>query len=277
MRNLKSSAIIAYLLMVSITKSSAQIQKTEVLTLGTFHFAFHNRDIKKFEKEEQIDVLDKKYQDEIIKIVEQLAKFKPNIIAIEVDPALQSKTDSLYNCYRKGTYQLNKEEHQQIGFRLAKKLNLDKLYCVNDWGHNYNEIDSLLSNDSIGRKKFIDFLSSNPDSSLVHYSKDLFKTKGIIAHLKEINKPANLKKDLGNYLIGAFKYEIPSNSSFGTDFTTGWWFNRNLRIFRNIQKINTSSNDKIVVIYGAGHMNILNILFDCSPEYNRVSTNKYLK
>lgn len=80
-----------------------QSAKKEALTLGTFHFAFHNRDVRKFDKKDQIDVLDKKYQDKISKIVEKISKFKPTIITVEVDPALQTKVDSLYNSYLNGT------------------------------------------------------------------------------------------------------------------------------------------------------------------------------
>lgn len=253
-----------------------QSTKKEVLTLGTFHFAFHNRDVKKIDRKDQIDVLDEKYQHEINTIVKRISKFKPTIIAIEVDPSLQAKVDSLYNCYLNGSYQLNREEYQQIGFRLAKKLKLKKLYCVNDWGLNYKDIDSLLSNDSVARKDFTNFFYKNPDTALIHFSKDIFKTKGIIAQLKDLNNRKNLEKDLGNYTVGTFKYQTSYNEFFGVDFTTGWWFNRNLRIFRNIQKIETNNSDRILVIYGAGHMNLLNILFNVSPEYRLNDVNKYL-
>lgn len=83
--------------------------------------------------------------------------------------------------------------------------------------------------------------------------------------------------DLGNYLTGIFKYETKENEFFGPDFVTGWWFNRNLRILRNIQKINAKPTDRILVIFGAGHMNLLNLLFDSSPEYKLVKVNDYLK
>lgn len=265
------------LLLLITTIAFGQAKQKEVLTLGTFHFAFHNRDVKKIDKNDQIDVLDKKYQYEINAIVENLTKFNPTIIAIEVDPVLQPKIDSLYNCYLKDNYELNREEYQQIGFRLAKKLNLKKLYCVNDWGRNYKNIDSLLISTGAARKEFTDFFYNNPDTALIHYSKDIFKTKGIIAQLKELNNIENIKKDLGNYLVGTFKYETNNYSSFGVDFTTGWWFNRNLKIFRNIQKIETNSTDKILVIYGAGHMNLLNIFFNSSPEYKLKDVMSFLK
>lgn len=87
----------------------------------------------------------------------------------------------------------------------------------------------------------------------------------------------NIKKSLGNYLLGHFKYESQPYDYTGVDFETGRWFNRNLRIFRNIQWINTKSSDRILIIFGAGHMNVLNYLFECSPEYFLEHTYKYLE
>ncbi len=266
-----------FTLVLFTTLVFSQAVKKEVLTLGTFHFAFHNRDIKKTEKKDQIDVLDQKYQKEIIDIVEQISKFKPTIIAVEVDPSLQLKVDSLFNSYLNGTYELNREEYQQIGFRLAKKLKLKKVFCVNDWGQNYKSIDSLLDKDSVESKKFTNYFYKNPDSALTYFSNDIFKTKGIKAQLRVLNDENNLNRSLGNYFIGVFKYETKDNDFFGVDFTTGWWFNRNLRIFRNIQKIESKPSDKILVIYGAGHMNLLNIFFNASPEYKLMKVNDFLK
>ena len=38
--------------------------------------------------------------------------------------------DSLYNAYLNNTYTLTVSEREQIGFRLAKKLNLKHINCV---------------------------------------------------------------------------------------------------------------------------------------------------
>ena len=131
-------------------------QKTEVLTLGSFHFAFRNLDLIKTSKEDQIDVLDAKYQREIEDIVARIAKFKPTIIAIERDPDKQVKYDSLYNQYLLGNYNLARDEEQQIGFRIAKMMKLKTLYCVNAWGRDYEVLDSVLEGkDSVENKKFM--------------------------------------------------------------------------------------------------------------------------
>jgi hypothetical protein len=255
-----------------------QPKQTAVLTLGTFHFNFPNLDVKKITTSDQIDVLDPKYQKEIKDIVRRVAAFKPTIIVIERDTVWQAKYDSLYNKYLQGEYTLRRGEEEQIGFRLAKQFGLKTLYCVNDWGKNYEYVDSILEGrDTTVSKKFYEYFYHHPDTTELFFNKNLFKTKGILADLRNRNVEKNQERDLGNYLIGVFKYQMADNPFFGADFTAGWWFNRNLRIFRNIQKINAKPTDRILVIFGAGHMNLLNLFFKASPEYKLTRTNDYLK
>jgi len=255
-----------------------QPEKTEVLTLGSFHFAFRNLDVIKTSAEDQIDVLQPKYQKEIENIVARIAKFKPTIIAIERDPDKQAIYDSFYNQFLLGKYNLGRDEVDQIGFRIAKMMQLKSLYCVNAWGQDYEILDSvLLGKDSIGNKNFMGYFNKYADTIKQYFPKPVFKTEGIRAELIQLNDPNNIKSDLGTYLLGIFKYETKNNEYFGPDFVTGWWFNRNLRIFRNIQKLNAKPSDRILVIFGAGHMTLLNTFFDASPEYRLLKANDYLK
>ncbi len=253
-------------------------QEVQVMTLGTFHFDFPNRDIIKVDDSNQIDVLSPQYQNEIEEIVKKLSKFRPTAIAIEVSPNKQHKLDSTYHSYLKGEHKLNRDEYEQIGFRLAKMFNLKKLHCVNDWGRNYKDIDSIFNDEnSTIRSQFMESFYKNPDSMLMYNKESIFKTEGILAQLRASNNQNHHVKNLGNYLISIFKFETDDYPYYGVDFTTGWWFNRNLRIFRNIQKVKASPNDRILVIYGTGHLNLLNIFFESSPEFNLVDTNSYLE
>ena len=260
-------------------ENKSNIEQIQVLTLGTFHFAFPNLDVAVIEDADQIDVLDSKYQKEIELTVDKLARFNPTKIVIERQPSRQNEYDSLYQAYLNGQHKLTRNEEQQIGFRLAKRVGLKKVYCTDTWGADYTVVKDLIEGtDSIAIKTFMDFFYNHPDSLLVSYrnEKRIFKTKGILAELKHLNSDSEITKSLGDYLIGVFKYETPENKQFGVDFTTGWWFNRNLRIFRNIQCINAKPGDRILVIYGAGHMNLLNVFFEASPEYQLLHVNDYL-
>lgn len=255
-----------------------KVKTTQVLTLGVFHFDFPNLDAVQTTEEDQIDVLLPEYQKEIEHIVEKLSAFQPTIIVIEQPNAYQSIIDSLYNQYLLGKHQLSRSEHQQIGFRIAKIMSIQKLYCVDEWGNFTENVVSLLNNEeSEEYSAFVKSFENNADSLKVFCREQIFKTKGILAELIQLNNEENIEKSLGNYLIGDFKYENTPYDFIGVDFETGRWFNRNLRIFRNVQRIDTKHSDRILVIFGSGHLNILNYLFECSPEYTLVKTNDFLK
>jgi hypothetical protein len=265
-----------FILLLALNTNAQEI-KTEVLTLGVFHFNFPNRDVVKTVESDQIDVLEPKYQNEIITIVEKIETFKPTIIVIERHSSQQKETDSIFELYLKNKYDLKRNEEEQIGFRLAKRINIKKIYCVDEWGEFNQEIKEVIfENDTITRRKFTDYIQENKDSGKKFKREPIFKNHGILEELKELNNAQSVRKSLGNYLIGSFKFENKEGDFFGANFETGRWFNRNLKIFRNIQRINLDPNDKILVIFGADHMNILNILFESSPEFKLVDTNEFL-
>lgn len=88
------------------------------------------------------------------------------------------------------------------------------------------------------------------------------KVSSIINELNELNEPNQIKERLSIYLLNPFKYEEqPGDFTGGVDFETGRWFNRNLRIFRNIQRIPHSADDRILLIIGREHLNLLNLFF----------------
>jgi hypothetical protein len=273
---MKTTFTIIFTLIYLITV--AQTPKAKVMTLGTFHFNFPNLDATQIKDKDQIDVMAPHYQKEIEAIVAKIALFKPTMIVIERQPVEQRLTDSTFSQYSQNRYQLKRAEEEQIGFRLAKQLGLTKLYCVDEWGNFTERINRIVTGeDSLEAQRFEDFFSKNPDSSKRFINTPDFKEGGVLTALRQLNDEVAIKKDLGNYLIGLFKYESKEHDFTGVDFETGRWFSRNLKIFRNIQRISASSSDRILVIYGAGHLNILNYLFDCSPEYTRVTTNDFLK
>ncbi len=251
------------------------LHRTKIMTLGVFHFAYHNLDVIKTEKKNQISVLEEPYQSEIIAISKAIEEYNPTIIAVEVKPEKQHKIDSLFLLYKSDKYTLGKDEIDQLAFRLGKDLNLNKIHCVNDFGKHYDNIVSIF-NDSIRTLKFEDYFFKSRDTI---YGKPPIgeKVSSIIDELYERNKPDVIKESLAIYLLNPFKYEEEPGDFVGVDFETGRWFNRNLRIFRNIQRIPHTADDRILLIFGAGHLNLLNIFFDVSNEFELVSPLPYLE
>lgn len=249
--------------------------QTKVMTLGVFHFDYPNLDAVKTAENDKISVLDEPFQKEIKSVCRALEKFNPTIIAVEFTPDKQHQIDSLYLQYKAGSFNLRRNEVYQLGFRIASQLNLDRVYCVDDQGKHYENIEAIF-NDSARLSKFGDYYLNSRDT-LYEVAVSRNKISSIIDVLYESNRPENIKERLANYLLHPFKYEEHAGDFTGVDFETGRWYNRNLRIFRNIQRISPKSEDRILLIIGSEHLNLLNLFFDTSREFELVSPLPYLE
>ncbi|MFN2380093.1 MAG: DUF5694 domain-containing protein [Bacteroidales bacterium] len=190
-------------------------------------------------------------------------------------PDRQQKIDSLFQLYKSDKLTLGKDEIDQLAFRLGKDLNLNRIVCVNDFGKHYDDIMAIF-NDTLRSAKFEDYFLKSRDTISGSNLKGE-KVSGIVDELYRINRPDAIKEGLAVYLANPFKYEEQSGDFTGVDFETGRWFNRNLRIFRNIQRIPHSAEDRILLIIGAGHLNLLNMYFEVSNEFEFVSPLPYLE
>ncbi len=274
MRKLLTFYCLLLMTQMVVGQSNPARPKTQMMTLGSFHFNYPNLDVVKTDQKDQISVLEEPYQSDIIAICKAIEAFRPTKIAIEVDPSGQSKIDSLYQLYRAGDFTLGKDESYQLGFRIAGALDLNRVYCVNDWGRHYPHIEALFA-DSVRLSRLEKYFYSNGDSI---YNDDASQpVTSIIDELIRLNNPEDIKERLSGYLMGMFKYEEQAGDFTGVDFQTGRWFSRNMRIFRNIQRLDQEPDDRILLIIGRDHLNVLNWFFEVSKAYELVSPLPYLQ
>ncbi len=247
----------------------------KVMTLGVFHFDYPNLDVIKTEEEDKISILDEPFQSEIIAICNTIMEFQPTIIAVELTPKKQSYIDSLYSLFKSDKWKLTRNEVFQLGFRIGKKLNINKIYCVDDPGRHYENLITIF-NDST-RLANLEYYYFNNQDSIYSLPVNREKITSIIDALYESNNPERIRERLSSYLFHPFKYEEEPGDFTGVDFESGRWYNRNLRIFRNIQRIPQNKDDRILLIIGNEHLNLLNLFFDISREYELVSPLQYLE
>ena len=244
-----------------------------ILIVGSFHFGYYNLDAHKVEEDEQVDVLSPARQKEMQELVDYISLYKPTKIAVESGP-ITGYILRNYEGWIKGERELGRSEREQIGFRLMKQFNLDTVYGVDAWPvmfDLYDSKDSLVMRpvfDSIYNEW--DFRSDDSLSQLYSdyydYDDQLTLDMSLLEYFKYMNNQYVLNVGNGSYLTGDFTlgtYE-------GADALAMHWYSRNLRIFRNIQKITTSPDDRILLIIGAGHAQLLSYLFSCSGEYEFV-------
>jgi hypothetical protein len=248
-----------------------------VLLVGTFHFAYYNLDAHVTDKDQQVDILSPQKQKELNELLDYIAKFKPNKIAIE-SGANTNRLLKKYRDYKSGKRPLSKDEIEQIGFRMMDRFQLDTVYGVDDGtllSDLYNGKDSLAFRpvmDTI--YEGWDFSSEDSLSKAYDryfkYDDQLTLRLSLLEYFKYMNSDKVLNRGFGSYLIGDFEL----GNVRGADALALHWYSRNLRIYRHIQQITTSPDDRILVIYGAGHIQILKHLFECSPQYKLVKFNE---
>lgn len=242
----------------------------KVLLLGTFHFAYPNRDQHKTDTSNMIDVLSAQRQREIRELADVLASFQPTRIYVEF--TRQSYIDSLYNAYRKGAYALRRGEADQLALRLAKELGHQQLYAVDasnfayenykaypligDLWNNQPPVDS--ARDARMEQRFTRFYNAGDSIAAGNTILETF-----LAMADE----QNLRRMHGAYLTGGFN----TTDNSGPDILSMWWYNRNLRIFNNILRTKPASSDRIIVLFGNGHIPILKHCFESSPEFELVT------
>ncbi len=256
--------------------------KPTVLLLGIFHFAGEQVDVNTTPNELRIDMLSPERQQQIKRLVDELAKFRPTKIVIEAQPKYQARYDSLYQAYlndklvASSTFMAN--ETVQIGFRLAKQLGLKTLYPVDAQAFRFqlSRADSVLT---------FEKYKNQTDSSFAYWEErydresaydDTLAFKSTIQqYLRFLNSPEVQARAIGRWLITTKR---GSNvEPIGADGFITRYFNRNVRIYSNIQRVVDRKDERILVIYGATHMYFLKTLFAASPEFKLEDVTKYLK
>ncbi len=239
-------------------------EKTKVLVVGTFHFDYPNLDAYKINDDNQIDVLTATKQKEITQLVDYIKKFKPNKIAIEAWNSFNA-TGKL-KAYKKGEYRKERDERFQLGMRIGNDLNLDTLYAIDA----QSIIDDLVKVDSIYVTKLFqdyDYQSDDSISKVINnwyeQTTKLTTKMDLLEYFKYSNEREFHNYEFGAYLVGDFKLD----KNRGADVLAISWYDRNLRIFRNIQNIVENKSDRVLVIIGNGHAAVLRQLIESSPEF----------
>jgi len=219
--------------------------KPQVLVLGTYHMANPGRDVYNFKVD---DVRAPRRQQELEQVAAVLATFQPTKIAIEADPD-NKEIPTSFQEYLAGKHELSQSETEQIGFRLAKRLGHKQVYPVNVEGNfpiqrvtNY----AKATDRSAELQKILDSIqrSAGEDDAYI-------KSHTVLESLLYLNSPQAIATDNSFYMrVVTFGED---GDYAGPDLLAAW-YERNIRIYSNTVKLIASPSDRILVIYGAGHL-----------------------
>ena len=228
----------------------------EIILVGTFHYP------------DRFDIFSQDVQKQINEFTNRLASFHPNKIAVEFPHEMQNELDKLYarsaedsfeenvvygNVERYGSIVPFKSVNEivQVGFRLGQKLNLDKIYGIDE--------DIELSDELLDKiTPYMDLNSFFEKMRMItEPAKDLRELYSILNSDECIAVDHSVYLDINK--INPGKYE-------GSQFVLQW-YERNLKIFSNLQNI-CEEGDKVLVLIGSSHLQILMELITASSDMN---------
>lgn len=272
--------------------------KTTILLLGVYHFNNPGMDEHNIEVD---DYFSERRQAEIDEVNGKLAEFQPNKIFIEWKRKEdQDYTDSTYKAFLKGDLDLKelesgRNEVYQLGFKIGKLTGIQELTCVDAdgvWlGQWVNFIADTLQNkyylresEKI-RRDFEDYNSKFNSRTVLENLIETNQWESIMDNHRYYNDLAIRVKDtVGIYFanqertdtIAGMEYTLRSYDfeNIGVELVAEW-YKRNFLTYGNILE-NSRSGDRIILIFGQGHIRILHHMLNDNPNFVVIDPLDYL-
>ena len=265
----------------------AQAQKIDMLILGSDHLA----QIYKSDKP-NTDILTAKNQKGLEDFTSLILPYKPDIIMVEVLPELQNKIDSLYSLFLQNKLLIEdlpdgRSEVYQIAFRLGKKLNLSRIFCVNAPGATSQSILDNGDNIEIYRKESLE-LKTFANEKYKALQDGSLSVKDFLTFLNKpeiINKIYHLRYITPSKIING-KFKNPDamidtafvNTKYIGAELTSVFKNRDYKIYSNIvNNIRNQKSKKALLIIGIAHIGSLKNIIQSDEDFNIIITKKYLQ
>ena len=196
----------------------------------------------------------------VAELIDVLKKFRPTKIALEAEVG-SDRIPGRYADYLAGKYELSRNEIDQIGLRLAKEMGHKTVYPVDVEGEfPFQRVVNYAK--AAGRSGEIDQMMGHVDS-MVKAQDAYLAAHSILETLVYMNSDEKAAEDVGTYFHQA-QFGEPGDWA-GADLVSDW-FRRNLRIFSNVLQLVDSPEERILVVYGAGHLGWLQYDIASSPD-----------
>lgn len=245
--------------------------KPKLMLVGTAHWSNPGKDYRSVDFD---DMLAPKRQRQIASCLRHLTRFAPTKIGLEIMVDANDALNADYQEYRRGDFPLTANESHQLGFRLAATMEHEQVYAI-DWHDTQRAIGWDLAIDFARQHGQAEFISSFGQPAQEGPAVESARVRGLSVQeqLLEIADPANVAKSHHVYmdlaLVGA------GDDYVGADVVLRW-YERNIKIFVNIARLVESSNDRILVVIGGGHLPLLTHFAESSERFDVVSVLDFL-
>jgi hypothetical protein len=268
-----------------VLSSGQSHNRIDALILGTFHMG----ESSDYQAGEYDDILTLKRQREVLAVVRKLATYKPDKIFVENTPEAQGFWDNVYQNYAKRILPTDesilKNEIFQLGIRTALMSKNGKgVICINY----ENELKPKITPDipswnqymmDINRKKptYPAFFKANKlasgtfDRYIANHNE--WKKLPLKEHLIHMNEEESLR-DLHYFNVLAWMDN--NENGVGAELSSLEYY-RNLKIVQNLYTKLDASDDRILIIYGAAHAQVISDILKSHPVFNVLDVKSVLK
>jgi len=250
-------------------KTSDKSGKIKVLNFGTFHMG-ETSDATSIKFDEN----DEKNQADAHAIAKLIAQFKPTIICVEVP---EEKNEELNKEYKKYLQNSSKAstyfgEIGLVAFEVGRICDVARLEGIDyEMNYNYNiggEIENAIDPTTVKTFYQNPFVSM-PEFNVNPNDLSLLEKLKINNSQKYLDFLMLVNADLLTYIGTKDGYE-------GAD-EAAKYYQRNLRIYSNLNRIQATKEDRIFILSGGSHAAFLKEFMERSPKYEVVNTLEYLK
>lgn len=243
--------------------------KVEVLNFGTFHMGF-TTDANKTEFDEN----DLENQQRVHAVAEKLAEFDPTVIIVEQEPTENESIQEEYEQYRDNpdmTFE-NPSEIELLAYELGRLSGTDRIYGIDHkMGYNYRigqQIDNQVDPEWYNRY-YEDPLSFHPSIDVNRDTLSLQKKLELMNTDEFLNFLITVNADMLSHAGTKEGFE-------GAD-EAAKYYQRNLRMYSNLNRLDLNSGDRIFILMGASHTAFFRDFMRGDPKYEMVDTFQFLK
>lgn len=248
------------------TKNS---DKIKVLNMGSFHMGM-TTDAHKTEFDEH----DKENQKKVHAIAEMLADFDPTVILVETVPELNERLQEQYKEYVENPdmFFQNPSEIQLLAYEVGRLSGTERIYGV-DHKMNYNykighEIENKV--DPTWHDRFYENpLKFYPEVNLDQDSLSLLEKLKLTNQDRYLDFLITVNADMLTH--------AGSEKGFDGADEAAKFYQRNLRMYSNINRIELNPDDRVFILMGATHTAFFRDFMSRSPKYEMVNTLEYLE
>ena len=244
----------------------------QVMVLGCYHMANRHSDILNLEI---ADVRTAAKQIELEEVCDCLKQFEPTKIALEVVADRPGLVSSVFEDFESAQFLQSRDEVTQIGLRLAHALGHPVVYGINELSETidyfpFAQVEQFAQEhqqQAVLEQVFTFGNHLKLDDQKRH------QTDTVRELLRWQNEPDNIKIEMAQLYVPLLSIGDTEQHP-GADLNA-MWFLRNAKIFAKLRRI-AQTDDRILVVFGAGHAYWLRQLVQLTPGFELIEPNRYL-